>query len=494
MVIIPIHKKPSWSNLPLVTGLLIVVNLVIFFGLQSGDQEVEMEAAEHYLESGLWEQEWEWFSDYLSVTDQPFWDHKQELDYAARRGAPKLLIAHQRASIIDAHPDFLDAVRNGAFLEPGSDAFQTWQDKRETYENIISGSFTNRYMLSYDQIHPVNLVSHMFMHSNLGHLFGNMLAIALLGLLVEGALGRSLYLACYLIAGLGAASASLLVNWGMGIGMLGASGALGGLVGLYTLLYGRRRVRFFYWFFVYFDYIRAPALLLLPMWLGWELLQFFVAESNVAYEAHIGGFVTGALLAVAVRQLGWENRAFLDEDEQKDQDVGAVSEAREAITALKPDLAKLRLRPLLERHGRDTGLLKLWYSACKLKADDPDIHDAAAKIFALPARDEATRDFVRETARDYLARGRIRLRPAELTRLAGRLAAWGDLAAAERLVRAMARLKTPPPGLAATCLQLAEALIRRSATERAGPYLDLAQRYSQEPMEQQRIETLRREI
>lgn len=494
MLVIPLHKKPGRDNLPLVTGLLLVINLIVFFGFQSGDREVEMEAAEHYLESGLSEQEWEWFSDYLSMTDQPFWDYKQELDHLATRNAPKLLIARQRATVIDAHPRFLDDARNGAFLEPGSEAFRTWRDKRRTYEAIIDGSFTNRFMLSYDQIHPVNLFSHMFMHGGLAHLLGNMLFLVLLGLLVEGALGRGLFLGCYLVAGLGAATASLAVNWGTGIGMLGASGAIAGLMGLYTVLYGLRRVRFFYWFFVYFDYVRAPALLLLPVWLGWELLQFFMAETNVAYDAHIGGIVTGALLAAAVRRLGWENRDFLDEDTQKEQDTNAVTEARDAIAALKPDLAKLRLRPLLERHGQDTGLLKLWYTACKLKADDPDIHAAAARIFALPARDDATRDFVRETARDYLGRGRIRLRPAELTRIAGRLAAWGDLAAAERLVRALARLKTPPPGLAATCLQLAEALIRRSAADRAGPYLDLAQRHSQEPMEQQRIEMLRREI
>jgi hypothetical protein len=72
-------------------------------------------------------------------------------------------------------------------------------------------------------------------------------------------------------------------------------------------------VRFFYWLFVVFDYVRAPALLLLPLWLGWELLQMLLNEgSRVAYSAHAGGIVSGALLALVVKQARWHREAWFD--------------------------------------------------------------------------------------------------------------------------------------------------------------------------------------
>ncbi|MDQ2070812.1 rhomboid family intramembrane serine protease [Natronospira bacteriovora] len=494
MLILPLHKKPTRENFPVVTALILLINVLVFFVLQGGDGAVETEAGQYYHDSGLSAQEWEWFGEHISPNDQPHWDYRQELDALAEEDVPDAFIALFRANVLESHPDFLEAAEAGEFLSRDSEDWADWAQQREQFESMMDESFTQRYLLKYWKVEPANLFAHMFMHGSFMHLFGNMLFLVLLGLLVEGALGRWLYLGAYLLSGLGAAGATLLMNWGIPTGMLGASGAIAGLMGLFAVLYGLRKVRFFYWFFVYFDYVRAPALILLPAWLGWELLQFFMDDSNVAYDAHIGGIVTGALLGVLVLKLNWEDREFLDEEVREDDDRETLLHAREALSELRPDKAKRALRPLLERHGQDIQVLRLWYAACKLQAGDPERHEAAAAIFALPGRDAASRAFILETARDYLGQGRIRLRPAQLTSLAGRLAGWGETEEAQRLIRALGRMKQVPAGMADACLKLAHAWLLKGEPNRAGNCLALADRFVQTAPERQRIQALRRQL
>lgn len=491
MLIIPLHKKPTRENFPLVTAALLLVNILVFFGFQSGDGRVEEEAAGFYQESGLAEQEWQWFSEYLEPTDRPHWNRKQEIDNLIEQGIPAEALSGARARAVESHPEFLEAVENGRFVERNSKEWQEWADKRETYESMLEESFTRRHMLQYAEIEPGDGILHMFMHGSVMHLFGNMLFLVLLGLLVEGALGRGLYLAAYLVAGLAAAGLSLAINWGGASGMVGASGAIAGLMGLYAVLYGRRRVRFFYWFFVYFDYVKAPAIVLLPAWLGWELIQFLVSDSNVAYEAHMGGIGAGALMAAAIRWAGIENEAFLEEDSRRDDDREALQQARSAIADLRPDQAKLKVRPLVERHPKDPDVLRTWYAACKLKADDPERHNAAARIFDLPGDDPATRALILETLKDYRRKGRMRLKPSQVHHLAARLVRWGDPASASPLITALLRMKSPPDGLGNTCLLLARRLQYSEGKDAARPWLDQAERLATTTEQRRAVQTLR---
>jgi len=72
-------------------------------------------------------------------------------------------------------------------------------------------------------------------------------------------------------------------------------GAIAGLVGFYTLLYGMRKIRFFYTIIVYFGYVKAPALVLLPVWLIYELFNQYLFLDQVSNLSHIGGLLTGAV-------------------------------------------------------------------------------------------------------------------------------------------------------------------------------------------------------
>jgi membrane associated rhomboid family serine protease len=135
----------------------------------------------------------------------------------------------------------------------------------------------------------------MFMHGNFMHLFGNMLFLFIFGDNLENLLGHVRYAAFYLICGLAAGLAQFAMDTDSVIPMLGASGAISGVLGGYILLFPQRRVRA-----IIFNFLtEVPAYVALGLWIGMQILQGYfasAAEGGVAYAAHIGGFVAGLAL------------------------------------------------------------------------------------------------------------------------------------------------------------------------------------------------------
>jgi membrane associated rhomboid family serine protease len=149
-------------------------------------------------------------------------------------------------------------------------------------------------------INAVTPLLSMFLHAGWGHLLGNLLFLWVFGRAVEDSMGRWRYLGFYLLCGLGAAVAQTMIDPGSPIPMVGASGAISGVMGGYLLLYPRVRVHLLLLIFI----VRVPAWLTLLWWIGWQLvaglpqlgpLRPEVSE-GVAVWAHIGGFAIGLLL------------------------------------------------------------------------------------------------------------------------------------------------------------------------------------------------------
>jgi len=146
----------------------------------------------------------------------------------------------------------------------------------------------------------VPFLSSMFLHASLPHVLLNMWGLAIFGDNVEDRLGHFRYLAFYIVCGLGAGLTHLIFNFSSTVPTVGASGAIAGVMGAYLVLYPRSRVLTWWGFFVFW----LPAWLVLGYWLIINLLSgaaSVLAESRgpvggVAFWAHVGGFVTGALL------------------------------------------------------------------------------------------------------------------------------------------------------------------------------------------------------
>ena len=151
---------------------------------------------------------------------------------------------------------------------------------------------------------PQALVTSMFLHGGWMHLAGNMLFLWIFGDNLEDVLGRVRFLGFYLLSGLAAAGLQVAADPASGVPMVGASGAIAGVMGGYLLLFPRARVDVLFIFVIFFRIFAIPAWIVLLLWFGVQLYSGAAvadAGGGVAYWAHAGGFLGGLAMAFPVR-------------------------------------------------------------------------------------------------------------------------------------------------------------------------------------------------
>jgi membrane associated rhomboid family serine protease len=142
-------------------------------------------------------------------------------------------------------------------------------------------------------------ITSMFLHGGWMHLLGNMLFLWIYGDNVEDAMGHARYLVFYLLCGIAAIFVQSLANPDSPYPIIGASGAISGVLGAYLLLFPRARVLTLVLLPFFFTTLRMPAMLLLLLWFAVQLISDLAVpdgSASVAFRAHIGGFLTGMLL------------------------------------------------------------------------------------------------------------------------------------------------------------------------------------------------------
>ncbi len=155
----------------------------------------------------------------------------------------------------------------------------------------------------------ITLLTSMFLHANVLHIAGNMLYLFIFGDNVEDRLGHIPYLIFYLFCGIVASVAQIVVSPESTVPTLGASGAIAGVLGAYLIFYPGSRVRTIIFLGFFFTMARLPALIVIGLWIalqfvsGLQTLSTSPQAGGVAYFAHIGGFIAGALIALILRPL-----------------------------------------------------------------------------------------------------------------------------------------------------------------------------------------------
>ena len=167
-----------------------------------------------------------------------------------------------------------------------------------------------------ERINALTPLTSMFLHGGWMHLIGNSLYLWVFGNNVEDSMGRIRFPVFYVLCGLAAAAAHVVVTPSSPVPTVGASGAISGVLGAYLVLYPRARVRMFFYFLIFFRIFLVPAWLVLLWWLGTQVLAGLPElmrlspeiSGGTAFWAHVGGFVAG----VALVKL-FENRDLVGE-------------------------------------------------------------------------------------------------------------------------------------------------------------------------------------
>ncbi len=148
----------------------------------------------------------------------------------------------------------------------------------------------------------LTILTSMFLHGGWTHILGNMLFLWVFGPQIEDVMGPMRYLLFYLVSGVIATAAQILVDPSSMIPQLGASGAIAGVMGAFLITYPRDRIRTILIFGWFMRVTRVPAIILVGFWFLMQLFNSLgaladVQSGGVAYMAHIGGFIFGALTA-----------------------------------------------------------------------------------------------------------------------------------------------------------------------------------------------------
>jgi membrane associated rhomboid family serine protease len=141
----------------------------------------------------------------------------------------------------------------------------------------------------------LSILTSIFMHGSLWHLLGNMLFLWIFGNNIEDYLGKMKFIFFYLACGVGASLIHVLFNFNSMVPVIGASGAISGVMGAYLVLYPHEKIRTLVFLFFLITFVDIPASVFLIVWFAF---QFFSAGSQpgIAWLAHVGGFLLGILL------------------------------------------------------------------------------------------------------------------------------------------------------------------------------------------------------
>lgn len=441
MMLIPTHSRINWKQPPLITLFLIVINILVFVTFQLDDDEQTMMALKYYQKSGLAKLELEPAKKYAE--EHARYDLIGLLYEANTREFPYWVIPLQ----VDSK--FMAALHSDNIIGPDDPDYTKWKEKRSHFDKLYESITYVGYGLRTGKVSIVTLFSNMFLHSGVMHLFGNMVFLLAVGFLVEITMDRKSYLALYLIAGLGSAGFYILMRGDSLMPGIGASGAIAGLMGAYTVLYGMTRIRFFYFIGVYFDHATMPALVLLPLWLGNEVVQQFIyAHSGINFLAHIGGLLSGAMLAFLIRRhLPSYNLDHIEKEQNQERAEKELQKVRELMSTFHPETALPILRRLYSQNPGNREILSRYYECSRINPASDEYHGMAHAIFALQDEDVATNLLLRDTFNEYLklARPRTKISPALVCQLARRFIRQKDSAEAERLVRIIVAKKVACP-------------------------------------------------
>ncbi|MBS1198428.1 MAG: rhomboid family intrarane serine protease [Proteobacteria bacterium] len=434
---IPLNNKPDWHHPPLITILLVLINFIVFFGPQRIETNAQENAARFYAASKILPNiEFPRFAQYLRESGNT---KKARMADAVERAinngdidGPLQAMEHDQ--------DFQRLLAAGKIVKADDEHYEEWKQQRTKYEALKGSPFTERWASNPSDWNPVSLITSVFLHGSTGHLIGNMIFLCLFGFTVEQTLGGKRYLALYLLAGACGDLGDLLARLGSTSIGLGASGAISGLMASYAVLYGRQRIRFFYQLLFYFDYVKAPAIILLPVWIAHEFLQQALnPEGGVAYMAHAGGLLSGAALTYFFKKRSPDKNLAPPTTIETENPVDVLQQrASAALKALKLDEARDLYRKLAKLAPKNSEFVSTYFNLAKRTPADEHFHRAFRYVTAFSADDPESSKWIYDCYQTYVSTAKPPRLGAEMTaRLAFRFAREGRLQEADRLLRVL---------------------------------------------------------
>jgi len=262
-------------------------------------------------------------------------------DSAGPTGGAKQMVLAQNLGD-DAKIDFLHAL-SALSLDDRAARQSRLDSLWEDLQNVSRSGVLGRFAYTPASPSLSGLLAHMFLHAGFLHFLFNMFILWLAAPKLEDRWGRLVFVGLYLLFGVAGALAHHLRHPDSFSPLIGASGAVAGLMGAFLVRYATAKIKFFYIYWLVritpkTGVFEAPAYLMLPLWFAGEVLYGWLLSdySNTAYFAHIGGFLTGAAVAAVFRFTDFEFRVLGKEDEVEERPEEKPLVAFQNVPAAKP--------------------------------------------------------------------------------------------------------------------------------------------------------------
>jgi membrane associated rhomboid family serine protease len=298
-MLIPIkHENMAARRWPVVTLALIAVNAVVFLFTNS---------AIHNDAHRLGEIKWHILDLAALHPELKMQPESQQFVDGFKQNYPK-----QWKQLQNPNRDVIDAYDAKIRMSEDTSQLQSEMDSlNPQFVNLSKSSIVEQYAFIPAYKRPISYLTANFLHGGWMHLIGNMWFLWLAGFVLEDVWGRWVYSVFYLIAGAAALQFWAWSNPGSITPTLGASGAVAALMGAFLVRFPKMKIEMMWLFFLKPYRFKAAAFWLLPLWLFTEIFYGSLSGSSggVAHWAHVGGFLFGALAAVAIQHSGIEQKA-----------------------------------------------------------------------------------------------------------------------------------------------------------------------------------------
>jgi len=463
MFVIPVIGTAGKRNPPLLTIALIVVNCIVYFFFQFNDNEQYCRAMDYYMSSGLERVELTAYIDYLRAGRK---NMSSLPDVVNMDGA--LHSRFLRRMLRDTA--FQDKLDRQEIITPAQEQFPKWQQMRKVYSERLSSVVFWQYGFRPAYHRPVTFLTHMFLHGGFDHLLGNMIVLWLVGCIVELGCGRLWYPAIYIPGGLAAVCLFWLIYPASIMPLVGASGAIAAVMGAFAVLYGTKKIKIFFSLGFYFGCRQVYGFVLLPFWIGNELYQvFFGGTSNVAYVAHIGGLIGGALIGLVCGKIhGTETAEEMFRQEPPDEISPLIEQAMEKMGTLDLAGARMLLEQVLNKEPANMKALQQLFALERHQPQGAQFHAAAERLLEKLCAGKETNAQACRVYADYGAAAKPqRLSPGLYVKVGLAHAETGLVEETEKIFAVLLRQRPGASGLPAALLKLAGAFRKTNLPDKA---------------------------
>lgn len=374
LISFPVDYSKYSNRFPWATTLLVVLLCAIYFTCQINDQYNQKKAVQYYFQSKLYQLELPSYVDFL-----------------VKKGAGDVL--KPGVTTMDLYwlsrgdNEFQNLLSENQVVTSKHPFYWEWYTRHRNYQYLLTLDSTNLYGFKSALPSLTDAFTSIFLHGSFMHLFGNIIFLFFIGRYVEACIGKIALVASFVTLGMGSVGVYYMLTIPTLYPLVGASGAIAGLMGLFSILYQAEKLSFFINVFFFSGVFQFKPIILFPIWIGWEYLQnIWLQTEEVAYTAHIGGIFLGGVLGVIIK------RVFPSINPKKSnprhtQFQEGYAKAMLELTNLDFPKAKELLLKLHENFPEERGVLYKLFFILKLDPKSNEYREIAQKIMKLSLYD-----------------------------------------------------------------------------------------------------------